>query len=217
MCGDSLREEQPLFQEVDGGANPTSPLQYRIRVIEAKAAKKFTQRWHYSHTCPAGTHRFGLFDKDTLIGAAVFGQVIGRSQAAYWYSNAPDKLIELRRLCCIDATPKNTESRFIGYCLRWLKKNTDYEAVLSLADTNVGHIGKIYQATNFKLVGETVKDGHPRLMIDGVERHARDMYDKHGSSSTKLLKEIYGERIEFKPKKAKRVYLYTLLKAKEEG
>ena len=39
--------------------------------------------------------------------------------------------MELRRLVCIDDTPKNTESYFIGKTLRWLKHNTDVEVVVS--------------------------------------------------------------------------------------
>ena len=201
--------EQGLFQNQSGGSIPTSPLQYLIKTIITKIAVKFIKEHHYSHTCPAGTYRFGLYDGIDLIGVAVFGQVIGRFQAQYYYPKNPDKLIELRRLCCIDDTPKNTESRFIGYCLRWLKKNTEYEAVLSLADQNYGHKGIIYQATNFKKVGYD-QDKRDRIFIDDIERHPRDLYDKDGSSGVKHLKRIYGDRIMFKKKIPKIVYLYLL-------
>ena len=53
--------------------------------------------------------------------------------------------MELRRLCCIDETPKNTESYFIGRTLRWLRKNTGYKVVVSYADTHHGHEGTIYK------------------------------------------------------------------------
>ena len=73
------------------------------------------------------------------------------------YAKAERKVIELKRLCCIDNTPKNTESYFIGKTLRWLKQNTDYDLVVSYADTFYGHSGVIYKASNFKHVGMTTK------------------------------------------------------------
>ena len=73
------------------------------------------------------------------------------------YSENEEDIIELRRLCCIDDTPKNTESFFIGHCLRWLKRNTDLKLVISYADNTYGHTGIIYQASNFKYLGKTAK------------------------------------------------------------
>ena len=57
----------------------------------------------------------------------------------------PDKCFELRRLVCIDDTPKNTESYFIGQTFKWLKKNTDIEVIVSFADEEEGHTGVIYK------------------------------------------------------------------------
>ena len=151
-----------------------------------------------------------------VVGGAVRDYLAGKKPKDYDIATTakPEDVIELRRLCCIDATPKNTESRFIGYCLRWLRKNTEMKAVLSLADPNVGHQGIIYKATNFKEIGKTFKDGHPRILIDGMEKHARDLYDRHGTSSVEVLKEIYKDRIEFVLKKRKIVYLYELNRIK---
>ena len=66
-------------------------------------------------------------------------------------------VVELRRLCCIDNTPKCTESYFIGKTLRWLKKNSDYKVVVSYADAHYNHTGIIYKATNFEYRGLTSK------------------------------------------------------------
>jgi len=190
-------------------------MNYHVYPITSQEAKQFIKNWHYSGTCPVGTYRFGLFDGELgpLIGAAVFGQVIGRNQAQYWYDN-PDKLIELRRLALIDDTPKNAETYFISRCLKWLKQNTCLEAVLSLADQNHEHTGTIYKAANFQLLGETPKDGHPRIFIDGTETHPRTMFNQHGSSSIPHLKAIYGQRLEAKPKLPKLVYIYHLHRRK---
>ena len=66
---------------------------------------------------------FKLLRGDELIGAMIYGRL---AMANQWkkYSDKIDDVIELRRLCCIDDTPCNTESYFIGRTLRWLKQNT---------------------------------------------------------------------------------------------
>ena len=79
--------------------------------------------------------------------------------ASQWkkYGKNEDEVTELRRLVCIDDTPPNTESFFIGKCLRWLKNNTSINVVVSYADPEYGHHGVIYKASNFQLVGKSAK------------------------------------------------------------
>jgi hypothetical protein len=86
-----------------------------------------------------------------LIGAMIYGKI---AMANVWkkYADIETDLIELKRLCCIDNTLKNTESFFIGHTLRWLKKNTKIKTVISYADTTYSHEGTIYKASNFKNV-----------------------------------------------------------------
>ena len=74
--------------------------------------------------------------------------------------------MELRRLCCIDNTPKNTESYFISKTLILLRK-IGIRKVLSLADPNYGHNGGIYKASNFTLLGEERGGGSRDIFIDG--------------------------------------------------
>lgn len=133
---------------------------------------------HYSHSYRSQkqVHVFGLYEGSRAVGAAIFGQPMSR--------NLDQTMIELRRFCLIDDTPKNTESYFLGKCLRWLRKNTDYDTVVTFADPNQGHEGTIYKATNFKYDGEE-KNGNPRI-IKYEERtiHLRQAYQKKGGEYT---------------------------------
>jgi len=88
--------------------------------------------------------------------------------------NGKTPCLELRRLALIDDTPKNSESFFIGYCLRWLKKNTPYRRIISYADISRGHVGTIYKATGFKLMGQT-SAGSKMVVYDGREFHMRSL------------------------------------------
>ena len=66
-------------------------------------------------------------------------------------------VLELRRLCTVDDTPKNTESYFIGQTLKYLLKNTNVKTIIAYADPEYGHTGTIYKASNFELIGKTAK------------------------------------------------------------
>ena len=71
-----------------------------------------------------------------MIGAMMYGCI---SMQGVWkkYVEKETDVIELRRLCCIDDTLKNTESYFIGYTLRWLRDNTEIKKVISYADEDL--------------------------------------------------------------------------------
>ena len=93
------------------------------------------------------------------------GTIVYGGKGITWesYVDSYDKLVELRRLYVVDGTPRNTESFFIGYTLRWLKRNTPVEKVITYADPKQGHSGGIYKATNFVYIGET-KTGKKRFL-----------------------------------------------------
>ena len=131
---------------------------FTVHLCERKEIKDFIEEWHYSHSINGlmSDFSFKLMDGDKIIGAMIYGRF---AMANVWkkYGDDPSEVIELRRLCCIDDTPKNTESYFIGKTLKWLKENTDIKTVISYADPEYGHEGIIYKATNFELIGRTSK------------------------------------------------------------
>ena len=131
-------------------------IDFTIKLVTRVDIKDFIEMWHYSKSINGciSDYCFGLYYKDTLIGAMFYGKLAMVNQHKKYVNSASD-IIELRRLCCIDDTPRNTESFFIGYTLRWLKKNTNLKKVISYADSNYNHTGIIYKASNFQLVGMT--------------------------------------------------------------
>ena len=126
-----------------------------IRKVTRKEITVFIEQWHYSKSingCIAD-YCYALYDGDEMKGAMFFGRM---AMANQWkrFSDTEQNVIELRRLCCIDETPKNTESYFIGSALRQLKKDWGKGVVVSYADKEHGHSGIIYKASNFKMIGE---------------------------------------------------------------
>ena len=177
--------------------------EYLIKEITYHECVNFCVLWHYSKSCPAGKLYFGLYDTHTLIGVICYGEPAMRNQKHCYGTD-----IELRRLCCIDDTPRNTESYFIGNTLKIIKKK-GFKKVLSLADPNFGHSGVIYQASNFKLMGRELGGGSRDVFIDGIKMHSRTAFAKYGVSGYKGLQKLFPDKkVEVKEKERKFVYVY---------
>lgn len=151
---------------------------YVVKLVSRQDVTSFIEANHYSGSingCIAD-YCFALYDGDKMIGAAFFGRM---AMANQWrrFADAEKDVIELRRLCCVDDTPKNTESYFIGAMLRWLKKNTDIRVVVSYADKEYGHDGIIYKASNFEYLG--FKKGARVIMYNGKRYHDKAIRTKH--------------------------------------
>ena len=129
---------------------------FDVKETNIQCVRDFIETWHYSKSVNGLriSHVFGLYCDSTLIGAMIYGP-LGMANAWRKYGESESDVIELRTPCCIDATPKCTESYFIGKTQRWLKKNTNYKIIVSYADAFHGHRGTIYRATNFKYEGLT--------------------------------------------------------------
>lgn len=129
----------------------------KVSLCERKEIREFIEKWHYSRNINGlkSSYCFKLTYNDEIIGAMIYGRL---GMASVWkrYAETELEVMELRRLCCIDDTPKNTESYFIGHTLRWLKKNSPTKTVVSYADPFHGHAGTIYKATNFTCVGTSL-------------------------------------------------------------
>ena len=185
-----------------------------VESVPRSAIQKFVERWHYSHSTNGVQHTqcFALFDGMKMIGAMIYALPSMKATAAKYNPINPLRCWELRRLCCIDDTPTNTESYFIGKTLRWLKQNTDIEVILSYADLEQGHEGVIYKASNFHYLGQT--GGGTKLMVDGVLRHNRSL-NQSKRQFGRTLKRRYeaGDPDVFQVQvKPKNIYVYYLNK-----
>jgi len=141
--------------------------------------RKFLKRWHYSdYVNIQAKHTFCLFREGNfgipeMVGVCIYTRPAGPTAGQSYYPEAPDKVLELRRLCLIDATPKNAESFFVSRTIKWLKGNTDWEFILSYADMEQGHTGVIYRASNFEYLGVTGVG--KTLEVDGKKFHIRTL------------------------------------------
>lgn len=188
---------------------------FKIKNCDRSDIKEFIETWHYSKNINGLKYNycFKLLDNNNVIGAMMYGQI---AMANVWkkYVNKETDLIELRRLCCIDDTPKNTESYFIGFTLRWLKKNTQFKKVISYADQTYNHNGTIYKASNFKHLGMTNK-GKVIIFNDKLyhDKAIRTKYNGKLKPYAQRLKDALNSgKAHYKNTLGKHIYIYELRK-----
>ena len=99
---------------------------FKVELCERNEIKDFIEKWHYSKSINGLMigYCFKLMRDNEMIGAMIYGK-LAMANAYKKYAEKECEVIELRRLCCVDETPKNTESYFIGKTLKWIKKNTE--------------------------------------------------------------------------------------------
>jgi hypothetical protein len=184
-----------------------------VKPVPFKHIHYFVVKNHYSGRCNGciADYSFALYDKDKMIGAAFFGRL---AMANQWkrFSDRPEGVLELRRLCCIDDTPKNTESYFIGKMLRWLKQNTKTSVIVSYADEEYGHKGTIYKASNFEYWGHS--KGAGVILYKGRKYHDKAIRTKYKGELKPFARELKdalenGEAVK-KETAGKHTYVYRL-------
>lgn len=189
-----------------------------VELTELSVIKPFVESNHYSGSINGVrvSHSFGLFNDGELIGAMIYGS-LGMANAWKKYGERESDVVELRRLCCIDDTPKNTESYFIGKTIRYLKKNSNFKVIVSYADPNYGHSGVIYKASNFQYLGKT-SPGRV-IMFEGKKYHDKSIrtyfIDKNGNKKLKpfairIKNALENGEAEYVKTSGKNIYAYRL-------
>ena len=158
ICGDSSTVEFPLFQGEDGDSSPTSPLQLLFRPIEHITAMIAYKSWHYlGDTDFISQINFGCYWNGLIQGAISYGPPNAKDLKGYWNRNTQRGWMEIKRLVMSPLCPKNSESRFIGYTVRQIKKTVGINGIVTYADSLQGHSGIIYKASGFNYIGLTKK------------------------------------------------------------
>lgn len=188
--------------------------EYKVFLCHRKEVVEFIKNWHYSKNVNGLTtdYCFKLLDLNgNMIGAMIYGKI---AMANVWkkYSKKESELIELKRLCCIDNTAKNTESFFISKTLKWLKKNTNIKKVISYADTTYLHKGTIYKASNFSYCGMTEKG--KVIIFEGKKYHDKTIRTKYNGKlkpfAIKIKQAIENGTAEYVETLGKHIFIYQL-------
>lgn len=170
----------PDFPSGDGGSTPTPSLQF-LRVEECPIAdvRAFIEQNHCLKSVSGVTSQycFKVMLNGQMVGAAIFGLPGMRETIEKYSEQGKFNLVELRRFCMVDDTPRNAESKSIAVMLRIIKKYC-VQRVLSYADPNFGHVGTIYKALGFGLFGQTSVNSVVLYRNRSVKRRNLDRYKR---------------------------------------
>lgn len=129
----------------------------RVDWATHEAAKYACENWHYSKTIPKSKLlKIGVWERNQFIGVVIFGYG-ATPNLVKPYGLTMQECCELTRIALnAHTTPV---SKIIAISLRFLRRsNPGVRLVVSFADTNEGHHGGIYQATNWIYTGQSA--GH---------------------------------------------------------
>ncbi len=163
----------------------------RVASVDNKSTYDMLLNTHYAQRIPSISYAFGLFHDLVLLGVVTFGTP---SSAPLRRGVCGDewktKVLELNRLCLVN-NEKNAASFLVGRALKMLPAP---RIIVSYADISQGHVGYVYQATNFLYCGLSAKRTdwkvkglehlHGQTIADefrGVPNRAAAMRDKYGS------------------------------------
>ena len=185
---DALRYQTGAFDAPASG--------YAVRKIRSGDTHYLLLNVHYARRLPSISYAFGLFDGLEMRGVVTYGTPAAstlRSGVA-----GPDYaqiVLELNRLCLVENRP-NEASRLVGASLRMLPRPC---IVVSFADTEQGHDGVVYQATNFLYTGLSAK--RTDWKVKGLEH-------LHGQTIADQVRGVDGRRVDaIKAKYGNRFYL----------
>lgn len=175
----------------------------KAKVIECrfKDIRHIFEEFHYKkgHIGGGITTCFALYLDDKMVG----GAVLGKPRHEKKYKNC----IDIRRMACLDSSPQNSESYFLGQIAKWVRDNTIYSYILSYSDETVGHHGTIYKAANFQNIGKTSETKY--VEWEGKIYHPRSLSIDR-AYSYRLREDIKTGKAVLKTGLPKNIWLYAV-------
>lgn len=144
----------------------------KVVPITKNQAELFVKNKHYSRRASIFWAAFGLEIDGMLEGVVVYGQPSPTIQK-YAFKDRDFRLYELARLV-VQTDQPNASSFLIGNSLKMLPAPC---AIVSYADSEWGHAGIVYQATNWAYTGATKSHDHAYI-IDGKRVHPMTLRDR---------------------------------------
>lgn len=177
----------------------------KVLPIKREEAYPWILKKHYAKRLPVVMFSYGLYVDGVLEGVITYGLPPSRPLCiGICGKEYADQVLELNRLI-LSSNKKNHASFLIGNSLKLLPKP---KIIVSYADTNMGHNGYIYQATNFIYCGLSEKRSDPVGTNTTTGKHPRHNWVKGGETVERPRKHRYVYFVG--DKRQKREYLKNL-------
>jgi hypothetical protein len=172
-----------------------------VKPIKPDDAKPWLLTRHYAKRLPSISYAFGAFEDGILIGVVTYGTSASTTlrQGVCGPSYA-DHVVELNRLVCDNR--KNVASQLVGRSMDMLPKPC---VIVSYADSDQGHVGYVYQATNFLYTGLSSAFKDPR--VKGLEHQHHTTY-AYGLTNAEVIDKYGEENVYFVERARKHRYVF---------
>jgi hypothetical protein len=173
----------------------------KVLPIQAFETEPWLLKKHYAKRIPQIMYAFGLYEDTTLVGVITYGIPASPSLCmGICGKQYSEKVLELNRIC-LEGNKKNQASFLVANSIKLLPKPT---IVVSYADTAQGHIGYVYQSTNFIYTG--LSANRVDWTIKGQEhKHSKTISD---GMTLQQMKEEHGDDFYYVERSRKHRYIY---------
>ena len=171
-----------------------------VREIAGTSTHNLILNNHYARRIPQIVYSFGLYEDDELVGCVTYGRPSTPQVAKSVYPENTKLVYELNRLVVI-TDKKNAASYLVGNSLKKLDVGL---VIVSYADGAFGHVGYVYQATNFYYAG-LVKAHDSEYIWNGKKYHPRVLNHMGINNPVQWSKEVGAKKL---PIIAKHRYVY---------
>jgi hypothetical protein len=167
----------------------------KVLPIKTEEAVPWIMQKHYAKRLPSISYAFGLYVEAELMGIVTYG-IPASNSLCEGVCGVENKslVIELNRLCLQNNT-KNEASFLVANSIKLLPKPM---VIVSYADTAHGHVGYVYQATNFMFTGTTKERTDMSAGEGKHSRHATDPSIRQFRSAKHRYVFIHGNKTQKK-------------------
>lgn len=160
----------------------------QFRLISYETAQNLIEPNHYLHSMGSTVVAIGMFLDGEIVGAVTYGTIPSNNASGICGVHHAGKVLELTRLYLHEWAGTNAESTLIAASFRVLEPvvvQRDGLILISYADSGAGHVGTVYQATNWIYTGVSIANYY---LINGTAVHSRTASDSRKARSSKGLK-----------------------------
>lgn len=176
-----------------------------VSIISRSDCLPFLLGIHYARRVPSVSFAFGLFVDDRLEGVVTYGTPASAPlRRGVCGDQFKTNVIELNRLCLM-SNERNHASFLVSRSLKMLDGD---KVIVSFADTSQGHVGYVYQATNFLYCGLSAK--RTDWKVKGMEHlHGQTIADEFRGvkNRAEAMRQKYGDNFYLAPRSRKHRYV----------
>lgn len=177
----------------------------RLEKASHKAIVYSCMNFHYAKAVPNVGHAYSVFNnKNEWCGTICYGMGASNNIGSP-FGLLQGQIIELVRMALNGKQESTTKAMALS--LKLIKKDApNVKMIVSYADSEKGHIGTIYQATNWYYIGFSTDTN---LIINGKREHRRTLGSRFGTSSSEILRKK-GYKVDIYRTKPKWKYIYPI-------